>query len=323
MTLALVEHENGFPDELSLEMLTMARDLAAQEGEDLEAVVIAGEEPVTEELGAHGVETIHRVTHERLDAYAPEAWGESLAQVARETNAGTIVGPGSDRSHEVLAHAGAVLDAPMATNCVDLEVDPGGSYELTRQRWGGSLLEHAHLEGDVKLVTAAEHEYPIEAAAEPADPTTETMTPSLEDAHFRVQVDRVETGTGEGIPLGEARVVVGGGRGVGGPENFDQLEELADLLGGTVGSSRAAVNEGWRPHDDQIGQTGAKISPDIYVACGISGAVQHMVGCKGSERTLAINTDPEAAIIQKADWAVVGDLHEVVPALNEAIRERQ
>jgi electron transfer flavoprotein alpha subunit len=125
------------------------------------------------------------------------------------------------------------------------------------------------------------------------------------------------------VPLGEARVVVGGGRGVGRAEDFDQLEELADALGGALGASRAAVNEGWRPHDDQIGLTGAKISPDIYIPCGISGAVQHMVGCKGAANILAVNTDPEAAIIQKADYAVIGDLHEVVPALTEAVREAE
>lgn len=151
----------------------------------------------------------------------------------------------------------------------------------------------------------------------------EAFTPALDDSHLRVRVERVEESDVEGVPLGEARVVVGGGRGVGGPEDFDKLEELADLLGGAVGSSRAAVNEGWRPHDDQIGLTGAKISPDIYIACGISGAVQHMVGCKGSENIIAINTDPEAAIMQNGDYAVIGDLHEVVPALCDAIRKHQ
>jgi len=318
--LALVEHEAGAPAEESLELLTLARELAAAESGPLAAAAFGDEGAgVADALGAYGVEEVHHVTHDGLDAYAPAAWGEGLAQLAAELDAAAVVAPGTDRGQEVLAHVGATMDLPVAANCLDVEVD--GAYELTRQRWGGSLMEHARLDAERKLLTAAAHEHPIEEAAEATDPGVASFEPSLEEDHLRVQVERVEESDVEGVPLGEARVVVSGGRGVGGPEDFDQLEELADLLGGAVGSSRAAVNEGWRPHDDQIGLTGAKISPDIYIPCGISGAVQHMVGCKGADNILAINTDPEAAIIGKAEWAVLGDLHEVVPELNEAIRE--
>ncbi|ARS91189.1 electron transfer flavoprotein subunit alpha/FixB family protein [Natrarchaeobaculum aegyptiacum] len=324
MILSFVEHESGVPDELSLESLTMAREIATGTGEPLEAAVLGAEGgALADELGPYGVEEVHHVVHDRLDGegYAPQAWGESIAQLAADLDAGTVTGPSTDRGHEVLAHAGATLDAPMATNCTAVDVD-NGAYELERNRWGGSLIEHARLEGEPTLVTAAEHEYPVEEADAAVEPAVSEFSPSLPDTAFAVQLDRVETSDEEGIALGEARVVVGGGRGVGNPDDYDQLETLADLLDGTVGASRAAVNEGWRPHDDQIGQTGAKISPDIYIACGISGAIQHMVGCKGAENILAINTDPEAAIIQKADYAVIGDLHDVVPALNEELEER-
>ncbi len=319
--LGFVEQESGLPEETSLEMLTLARDLAADDG--AVEVAVFGEEgdAVADELGDHGVEAVHHVTDDRLARYAPEAWGESLAKLASELDPDAVVAPGSDRGHEVLSHAAAALDLPMAANCTDVET--GDEYEVTRQRWGGSLVEHARLDADTKLLTAAAHEHPIEEAQAAVDPAVDVFSPSLDDSHFRVQVDRLEESDVEGVPLGEARVVVGGGRGVGGPEDYDKLEELADLLGGTVGASRAAVNEGWRPHDDQIGLTGAKISPDIYIACGISGAVQHMVGCKGADTILAINTDPEAAIMQKCEYGIVGDLHEVVPALNEEIREAQ
>lgn len=322
MILGFVEHEAGTPEETSLEMLSFARGLAADTDSALEAVVFGDEgDGVADEVGEYGVEAVHHVTHENLSSYAPEAWGESISQLVDDLSPEAVVSPGSQRGHEVLAHVGAKRDVPMVANCIAIE--PGESYEVTRHRWGGSLIEHATLEADTKLLTTAEHEHPIEPAAEAAEPSVSEFTPSLDDSDLRVKVERVEESDVEGVPLGEARVVVGGGRGVGGPEDFDKLEELADLLGGTVGSSRAAVNEGWRPHDDQIGLTGAKISPDIYIACGISGAVQHMVGAKGSKNILAINTDPEAAIMQNGDYAVVGDLHEVVPALNEAIRERQ
>ena len=319
--LGFVEQESGVPEETSLEMLTLARDLAADDA-SVEVVVFGDEgDGVADELGAYGVEEVHHATGDGLDRYAPAAWGESVGQLVEELDPVAVVAPGSDRGHEVLSHVGATLDLPIAANCTDVET--GDEYEVTRQRWGGSLVEHARLDAETKLLTAAAHEHPIEEAGTTADPGVSPFTPSLDDSHFRVQVDRVEESDIEGVPLGEARVVVGGGRGVGGPEDYDQLETLADLLGGAVGASRAAVNEGWRPHDDQIGLTGAKISPDIYIACGISGAVQHMVGCKGADTILAINTDPEAAIIQKCEYAILGDLHEVVPALNEEIREAQ
>jgi electron transfer flavoprotein alpha subunit len=314
--LALVEQEAGEPLEGSLEALTLARDVAEATASSLEAVAF-GEEgaAIADELGTYGVAQLHHVVHEDLDGFAPGAWGEALATLANEGPAEAVVAPGSDRGQEALAHAGAVLELPMAANC--LAVDEGDEYTVTRQRWGGSLEERARLAAETALLSAAPHEHAIEPAAETTDPAVVEVTA---DGADHLAVDRLEESEAEGVPLSEARVVVSGGRGVGNAEDYDQLEELADLLGGTVGASRAAVNEGWRPHDDQVGLTGAKISPDIYIACGISGAVQHMVGCKGADNILAINTDPEAAIIQQGEYAVIGDLHEVVPALNEAIR---
>jgi len=318
--LGLVEHEAGTPDETTLEMLTMARGIAEEIGTKLGVVLFGTEvEPVVDKLSAHGVDEVHHVSHEQLNGYAPKAWGEGIAQLAEELDVETVVAPGTDRGSEVLAHVGTILDQPMLTDCVEVTV--GDAYEVTRQRWGGSLLEHARIDATRTLLTASAHEYQVEQAAERTNPGVQQFTPVLEEEHLQVQVERIEESDIEGVPLEEARVVVSGGRGVGNAEDFDQIEELADLLDGATGASRAAVNEGWRPHDDQVGLTGAKISPDIYIPCGISGAIQHMVGCKGSENILAINTDPEAAIIGKAEYAVIGDLHEVLPELNEAIRE--
>lgn len=320
MVLVFVEHDGGVPEETTLEMLTLARELAAAADEPVVGAVFGDEsEAVADHLGTYGVETLYHVSHPQLNGYAPAGYGASLVRLAEELESDAIVGPGSDRGQEVLAHVGAALELPMAANC--LAVEPGDGYEVTRQRWGGSLLEHARLDAEPKLLTTAAHELGIEPANEATDPAVEPFTPALDDAALAGQVDRFEAADVEGVPLGEARVVVSGGRGVGGPEGYDQLEELADLLGGTVGASRAAVNEGWRPHDDQVGLTGAKISPDIYIACGISGAIQHMVGCKGAKNILAINTDPDAAIMGKAEYAVVGDLHQVVPAIIEEIKQ--
>jgi electron transfer flavoprotein alpha subunit len=143
----------------------------------------------------------------------------------------------------------------------------------------------------------------------------------LSDKDFRVRVvSRVEA-TRDKVSLTDARVVVSGGRGVGSTEGFESLEELAALLKGAVGCSRAVTNEGWRPHSDQVGQTGSRVAPEVYFACGVSGAIQHYVGCKGSKNIIAINTDPEAPILAKAHYAVIGDLHQVVPAISEAIKK--
>jgi electron transfer flavoprotein alpha subunit len=189
---------------------------------------------------------------------------------------------------------------------------------VMRHRWGGSLLEEATLSGGVKLLTVAQHAVP----AEPAGEDVETFVPQLEDADLRVRVVRREEPEAGTISLGDARVVVGGGRGVGSAEGFAVLEELAAALGGAVGGSRVVTNLGWRPHADQIGQTGLRIGADLYIACGISGAIQHWVGCKGAKTILAINKDKDAPIVQRADYAVIGDLHEGVLAIVAALRAR-
>ncbi len=184
---------------------------------------------------------------------------------------------------------------------------------VTRIRWGGSLLEQARLHGAPRLLTVAPHTQP---AAEPVE--IETLA-AADDGSPKVLETVSESGGG--VSLRDAKVVVSGGRGVGSAEAFDIIEELAALLGGAVGCSRVVTSAGWRPHTDQVGQTGTKISADLYVACGISGATQHIAGAKGAKKILAINSDPEAPIMASADYAVIGDLHEVVPAISEELRK--
>ncbi len=321
MVLVFVERGDDAVAEESLEALTLARSICEETAESLEATIV-GEvgDAVPDKLGEFGVDTVYALQSDALTPYAPGAWAAALDSLAADLGPEAIVGSGIERSQEVLARLGARRDQPFAANCN--EVTPGDPYTVIKQRWGGSLLEEARVDAEPAILSITPHESSARPAEAPTDPAVEPVSVELADEEIRVRLDRVEEADIEGIPLGEARVVVGGGRGVGSAEEFEVLEELADELGGTVGSSRAAVNEGWRPHDDQIGLTGAKISPEIYIACGISGAVQHWVGAKGAEHVLAINTDGEAAIIQKSDWAVIADLHEVVPAITEALRER-
>jgi len=319
MVLAFLEHVGGAPTSLSLELLTMARRVAQQMGVRLEALLIGGSgASASGILSTYGVSVLHMADDERLTAYAPAAWAHTIVQLVETAHPAVVIGTGSDRGAEVMAHVAARLRLPLAANCT--EVIPGDPFLVTRQRWGGSLLEEARLKGAVKIVTAAPHAVTAEADAKPTEIDVETKRPSLEEKDFRVTVvPQVEADTGK-ISLAQARVVVGGGRGVGSAEGFQALEELASLLGGAVGCSRAVTSLGWRPHADQVGQTGMRIAPDLYIACGISGAIQHMVGCRAAKHILAINTDKDAPIVAQADYAVIGDVKAVVTAVTSEIR---
>jgi electron transfer flavoprotein alpha subunit len=207
-------------------------------------------------------------------------------------------------------------------NCTEFDSSFNGTQPLkvVRARWGGSLLEQAEVDAPIKIVTLANH------TVEPTEAAT-TSTTNVIDVQLDASVlhsivrDRVERVAG--VTLATASVVVSGGRGVGSAEAFAPLEELAALLGGVVGCSRAVTNNGWRNHTDQVGQTGTRIAPDIYIACGISGAIQHWVGAMASKNILAINLDQEANIVTKSGYAVIGDLHKVVPAVSAEIRRRR
>jgi electron transfer flavoprotein alpha subunit len=318
--VGLVEHDGGVASEPSLQVLTVGRHLAERLGVPLAALVI-GSEPrlVVDGLAAYGVSAVHHAVDDRLDGYAPEAWAACVDDLMARARPSAVLAPGSDRGNEVMAHVGARTGLPVAANCT--EVEPGDQYVVTRLRWGGSLLEEARLRGDVKLLTVAPHAVQAEEGPAAGGWSVEEFSPALQDKDFRVQVARQEGRPPGKVSLPEARVVVGGGRGVGSPEGFGPLEELAELLGGVVGCSRVVTSLGWRPHTDQVGQTGVRIAPDVYIACGISGAIQHMVGAKGAKRIMVINTDPQAPILAHADYAIIGDVQQVVPALVSAIRE--
>jgi electron transfer flavoprotein alpha subunit len=238
--------------------------------------------------------------------YQPAAWAAAIAAAAEGAEA--IVAAGSDHGNELLAHVAALLDQPFAANVTAVDGDV-----VTRIRWGGSLVEEARLHGSPKILSVAPH---TQAAAAPVP--VEALT--APDDGSPIVLETVAESSG-GVSLRDAKVVVSGGRGVGSSEGFAIIEELAALLGAAVGCSRVVTSAGWRPHTDQVGQTGTKISADLYIACGISGATQHIAGAKGAKKILAINDDKEAPIFASADYAVIGDLHEIVPAISAELRK--
>ena len=313
--LCLVELDGTEPADASLRALTLARSVG-----DVSAVVFADTAP-QDTLASYGVTDVYLIEPSSLEGYAPQAWGRVLAGLAAETGATAVLAAGTDRGNEVLAHLGAITGLPMAANCTLVTPDGGKTHRLVRHRWAGLLLEDAVMEAPVALFTVATDSVAAVAVETPVSFQVHVHKPELAEADLVVRAAESPAGAG-GASLATARVVVGGGRGVGGPDGFAPLEELAELLGGVVGVSRVVTSEGWRPHKQQVGQTGTKITPELYLACGISGAIQHIAGCASAKHIIAINTDPGAPILAHADYAVIGDLHQVIPALVEALRAR-
>jgi electron transfer flavoprotein alpha subunit len=309
--LVVIEHDRGAMSPASWEALAAARPLGG-----VHALTIgAAADALVDECGRYGASVVHQAHHDLLSDYGPEAWGAVVAHAATTLRPETVLVTGTDRGNEVLAHAAAQLDLPMVANVVEFAGD-----ELIRVRWGGSLLERCRVEAPMRLVTVAHHAFAADES--PVAATAQPLAVDLDPSVARTIVcDRVERAAG--ITLATAQVVVSGGRGVGSADGFAPLLELAGELGGVVGCSRAVTNLGWRNHTDQVGQTGTRIAPDIYIACGISGAIQHWVGAMASKKILAINIDPEANMVTKADYAVIGDLHEVVPAITAEVRKRR
>ena len=256
-----------------------------------------------------------------IEPFAPDFLATLLSAVATEVNASAIFAAGTERGNDVMARLAARLGLPLAANCV--AATPGDPAIVTRQRWGGSLLEEARLHSLRPLITVAPHTVPIEQGPDPVEVDVDAVKSRLDRALLAVRVSEHVKPSHAGVSLAEAKVIVSGGRGVGSKEGFAIIEELAGLLGAAVGCSRAVTSAGWRPHTDQVGQTGTKVAPEVYIACGISGATQHMAGLKGAKRILAINSDPQAPMMQNADYTVVGDLKEIVPAISAEIRNRR
>jgi electron transfer flavoprotein alpha subunit len=322
--VVLVETDEAGVVEVSRETLTFVRAL----GQDVHVLVLDGSaDTVADQLGKYGVSQVHGAD---LGSYAAAAWAAAVVTAVGQSGGEirAVAAAGTPRGNEVLAHVACRLGiaagsyVSMAANVV--AIDSTSPLVVSRQVLGGMAMEEFELGDEVAVFTVAGHAVEAAPADAAAAGSVQTLSVSLDDADRRAQVVRTEPGEAdESGSLKSARVVVGAGRGAGSADGFKDLIELSDLLGGTLGVSRVVTSLGWRPHHEQVGQTGSRVSPDLYVAAGISGAIQHWAGMSSSKTILAINTDPDAPMVTKAHYAVIGDLHEIVPAINDEIRRRK
>ena len=315
MILVIVDHDRGVLDPTSVQAISGA--LALDSEVDVLVVGAAGRD-VVGELASFGANTVHLAVHDSVTDFTPVASARAALELISRLSPAAVLVTGTPRGNEVLAHIAAILDLPMAAECLEIALGNDGVHQVVRNRWGGNIMETARVHSTLLLAAFAPHAVRAESAV--GTGTIAEFTPALSDADLAVRIlDRVGEGA-TGVGLTEARVIVSGGRGVGGPEGFAILEELASLLDAAIGCSRVVTSNGWRPHSEQVGQTGTKVAPDLYIACGISGATQHIAGCRTSKTIIAINTDKDAPIMGYAHYAVIGDLHTILPELVAATR---
>ena len=313
--MVVAEQSDGVFRKVAFEMLSQGKRIADKLGRPLTAVVLGADiGECAQALQAYGPDRILAVEGSHLAEYLTDAYTNALSAVIEQEEPGILLFGASVQGKDLSARIAARFDAPLATDCVAITCDDGG-LTATRPIYGGKLLAEVVLEGDCQIFSVRPNITEIVETG--GDAVVEKVSAETGKMSMTFIEKRMETGK---IDLIEANIVVSGGRGMGG-NDYSLIEALAKALGAAVGASRAAVDEGWRPHSDQVGQTGKVVSPGLYMAFGISGAIQHLAGMSSSKVIVAINNDSEAPIFAKADYAVVADLFEIAPYITEEIRK--
>lgn len=317
--LVIAEQRDGKLKKVSFEMLREGQRLAEKIGGVVEAVVLGhGVTELAGPLAQYGATKVYVADDPALARFSPDGYAGLLADLAKRIEPAVILAPATAQGKDLAPRVAAKLGAGLASDCTGFEVE-NGRLLITRPIYAGRAIAKVRIHTTPQMATVRPNTFPVP----PADPSRQAVVEALLVDQYapKAVVTEFTTTTGAKLDVAEAEIIVSGGRGMGGPEKYAILEELAALLGGAVGASRAAVDAGWRPHADQVGQTGKTVSPTLYIACGISGAIQHLAGMKTSKYVVAINKDPEAPIFKIADYGIVGDLFKVVPALTEEIRK--
>ena len=315
--LVLVEHTDGEVKKVTFELLT----LAARLGEPSAVLVGPGFDAAKESLAAYGANKVYVADAPDLVDHLVVPVAEVLAKVVADSSPAAVLLASSADGKEVAARLALKTGSGVITDATDVTGE-GGAVLAEQQVFGGSTIVRSKVSTGTPVITVRPNSVPPEQATGAAE-RVDVAVELSESAKAARIVDRVVEEKGERPELSEAAIVVSGGRGVGSGENFSVIEGLADALGAAVGASRAATDAGWYPHQHQVGQTGKTVSPQLYIAAGISGAIQHRAGMQTSKTIVAINKDPEAPIFELVDYGVVGDLHEVVPALTDKVKARK
>jgi electron transfer flavoprotein alpha subunit len=313
----VAEQRDGALRKVSFELASAARKLADQTGDEVSAILLgSGIESLAAELGKFGVDKVFVGDNAALEPYVTEAHAQVVAKILKDNDAAIALFGASVQGKDLSARVAAKLAGGLATDCTDVKID-GGKLVAVRPMYAGKCFGEVVFNTTPAMASLRPNVF---AAVENAKAAAVTKVDVAVDAP-KSKVLEVQKDTSGKVDLTEANIIISGGRGMKGPDEYKILEELADVLKGTVGASRAAVDAGWRPQKDQVGQTGKVVSPNLYIACGISGAIQHLAGMSSSKCIVAINKDAEAPIFTKADFGVVDDLFKVVPELTNACKK--
>ena len=318
----IAEQREGELRKISFELTSEARRLADQMGQSVTAVFLGSNiKEKAPELGKYGADKVIVADDRRLSTYTTDAYVSVIAQLAQVGEPAIILLGASVQGKDLSGRLAARLGVGMVQDCVAFSLE-NGNLVAKRPIYAGKAYATATFKDSVPQIATARPNV-LELNEPDGSKSAEVIDAefSLDDSQLKTKVVEIIQEEGAKVDLTEAERIVSGGRGMKGPENYNILEELADIIDATVGASRSAVDSGWRPHSDQVGQTGKVVSPNLYIACGISGAIQHLAGMSTSKCIVAVNKDPEAPIFQKADYGIVGDLFEVVPALSEEIKK--
>lgn len=317
--LAFAEQRNNAFKKSAYEVVSTGKKIAGDLNVDLVAVTVGNNvESIAGLLGGYGATRVVTADHPRLASYSVTAYSKVLAEIAKQENASVVLMPASAMGKELAPRLAVKLDAGVAVDCTALKVE-NGDVIATRPVYAGKALVDVRVRSAIKIFTLRPNVFSA-GAGNGATASVVKIDIVLNDDDFSSVVRDVATSSGR-PDVTEADVIVSGGRGMKGPEHFHFLEELAGILDGAVGASRAVVDAGWRSHDDQVGQTGKVVSPSLYIACGISGAIQHLAGMSSSKYIVAVNKDKDAPIFQIADYGIVGDVFEVLPALTQELKK--
>jgi electron transfer flavoprotein alpha subunit len=311
----ITEQRDGEFRKVSFEAVSEGRRIADGLSADLTAAVLgSGIEGIAGELGKYGADKILVADDPALTDYTTNAYTNVLAELIKGSDPATIIMGATMQGKDLAGRLAARLDAGVAMDCVAIKLE-NGQLTYTRPMFGGKVLADVEIQGNPQIAAIRPNVMTIAEAAKAGA----VEKPAVNVGEVKTAVIEKTKDTEDKVELTEADIVVSGGRGTGG--EFAVIEDLAAALGGAVGASRSAVDEGWRPHSDQVGQTGKVVSPSLYVACGISGAIQHLAGMSTSKNIVAINKDPDAPIFSKADLGIVGDLFDMIPAVTEEVKK--